>query len=119
MFPKSLILDGFLLRWRLSGRLPLKTRMDVMERKLEDTLTCSVCQEIFEDPRQLPCGHSICLSCLQNLRDHSIDVPFRCPNCRQYFGPLIGLSKSYTLISIAEEFRELRRRKVGLFEFTR
>lgn len=93
-----------------------KTRMDVMERKLEDTLTCSVCQEIFQDPRQLPCGHSMCLSCLENLRDHSRDTPFRCPNCREYFGPLIKISKSYTLSNITEEYRELRSRKVGLFE---
>lgn len=91
--------------------------MDGLEKKLEDTLTCSVCQEIFEDPRQLPCGHSMCLSCLENLMDHSADVPFRCPNCRRHFGPFIGISKSFTLTSIAEEFRELRRSKVGLFEF--
>lgn len=93
-----------------------KTRMEVLEKKLEASLTCSVCQEIFEDPRQLPCGHSMCLGCLQNLRDHSSDAPFRCPNCRQYFGPLIGISKSFTLTNIAEEFRELRWRKVGFFE---
>lgn len=87
-----------------------------MEQKLEDMLTCSVCQEIFEDPQQLPCGHSMCLGCLQNLRDHSMDTPFRCPNCRQYFGQVIRISKSYTLTNIAEEYRELRRSKVGLFE---
>ncbi|XP_011617220.2 E3 ubiquitin-protein ligase TRIM11-like [Takifugu rubripes] len=82
-----------------------------MESKLEETLTCSVCQEIFEDPRQLPCGHSMCLGCLENLRDHCTDVPFRCPNCRKYFGPYIGISKSFTLTTIVEDYQEIRRRK--------
>lgn len=78
---------------------------------------CPVCREILEDPRQLPCGHSMCLRCLEKLRDHSSTMPFRCPTCRQDFGLLIGISRSYTLSSIAEEYRELRRRKVGLWGF--
>lgn len=86
-----------------------------MERKLEETLTCSVCQEIFEDPRQLPCGHSMCLGCLENLSNHCTDGPFRCPNCRKSFGPYIGISKSFTLTTIVEDYQEIRRRKVGLF----
>lgn len=91
--------------------------MDVMERKLEETLTCCVCQEIFDDPRQLPCGHSLCLRCVEKLRDHARTTPFVCPICRQHFEPLVGISKSYTLTSVAEEYRALRRRKAGLFEF--
>lgn len=86
-----------------------------MESKLEETLTCPVCQEIFSDPRQLPCGHSMCLGCLEQLRDHCTDVPFRCPNCRKYFGPYIGISKSFTLTSVVEEYQAIRSGKVGLF----
>uniref|UniRef100_A0A3P9H2A5 RING-type domain-containing protein n=1 Tax=Oryzias latipes TaxID=8090 RepID=A0A3P9H2A5_ORYLA len=33
------------------------------QSRLEELLTCPVCQDIFSDPRQLPCGHSMCLSC--------------------------------------------------------
>lgn len=90
--------------------------MDALEKKLEDTLTCPVCQDIFEDPRQLLCGHTICLGCLEHLSVHSRTFPFRCPNCRKDFGHLVEVSKSYTLTSIAEEYRELRRRKEGLSE---
>lgn len=86
-----------------------------MERKLEETLTCSVCREIFEDPRQLPCGHSMCLGCLENLIDLSTEVPFRCPNCRKCFGPFIGISKNFVLTTIVDDYQEIRRRKVGLF----
>ncbi|KAM9349979.1 zinc-binding protein A33-like [Symphorus nematophorus] len=82
---------------------------DIEKTKLEEMLTCPVCQDIFNDPRQLPCGHSMCMGCLENMRDHSSDMPFRCPDCRGYFGPIIGVQKSYALTSIAEEFRVNRR----------
>lgn len=89
-----------------------ESRMEDIEKKLEEMLTCSVCREIFNDPRQLPCGHSMCMGCLENLRDHSTDMPFRCPDCREYFGLIIGVQKSYTLTSIAHDFR---RRKVSTY----
>lgn len=73
--------------------------------QLEQMLTCPVCQDIFKDPRLLPCGHSLCLECVERMVDHTSDVPFRCPNCREYFGPVIGIQKNYTLSSIVEEYR--------------
>lgn len=79
-----------------------------MERTLEEALTCPVCQEVFQDPRQLPCGHSLCRGCLENLSSHSTEVPFRCPNCREFFGSVIGISKNYTLSSITEAYQEAR-----------
>lgn len=86
-----------------------------MEEKLEEMLTCSVCRDIFKDPRQLPCGHSMCMDCLQNLREHSSDVPFRCPNCREQFGPHMRVMKSYSLKSIADEYRKNNETKVNAF----
>jgi len=45
-----------------------------------DLLECSICFSAFENPHILPrCGHTFCLSCIQNLRDS------RCPICRQVF----------------------------------
>lgn len=85
-----------------------------MESRLEEMLTCSVCRDIFNDPRQLPCGHSMCMSCLENLRDHSEDIPFRCPDCREFFGMIVGVQKSYTLTNIVQDFMDSRRRKVAL-----
>uniref|UniRef100_A0A3Q3X6B0 RING-type domain-containing protein n=1 Tax=Mola mola TaxID=94237 RepID=A0A3Q3X6B0_MOLML len=93
--------------------------MEDLEMRLREMLMCSVCQDIFRDPRQLSCGHSMCMECLVNLRDHSTDTPFRCPDCRDYFGPVIEVLKSYTLTNIAEEFREFRNRKVSaLFTYS-
>ncbi|XP_028329275.1 E3 ubiquitin/ISG15 ligase TRIM25-like isoform X2 [Gouania willdenowi] len=80
--------------------------MDEAEKtRLEEMLMCPVCHDIFKDPRQLPCGHSMCLDCLENLMDHSFDAPFRCPDCRAHFGQVIGIQRSYTLTNIVEDFR--------------
>ncbi|XP_070701238.1 E3 ubiquitin/ISG15 ligase TRIM25-like isoform X2 [Pempheris klunzingeri] len=100
------------LRALLSFNLKEGSRMvDRKKTKLEEMLTCPVCQDIFKDPRQLPCGHSMCMGCLESMMDHSSDLPFRCPDCRGYFGRIIGVQKSYTLTNIAEDFREIRKRK--------
>lgn len=87
--------------------------MEDMESKLEEMLTCSVCWDIFNDPRQLPCGHSMCMTCLENLRDHSEDIPFRCPDCREFFGMIVGVQRNYTLTNIVQDFRDSRSRKVA------
>ncbi|XP_070774822.1 E3 ubiquitin/ISG15 ligase TRIM25-like [Enoplosus armatus] len=84
---------------------------DAEKTKLEEMLTCPVCRDIFKDPRQLPCGHSMCMVCLENLLDHSSDTPFPCPVCREYFGQIIGIQKSYALANIAEDFRVNKRRR--------
>ncbi|XP_070831247.1 E3 ubiquitin/ISG15 ligase TRIM25-like [Chaetodon trifascialis] len=84
---------------------------DAEKTKLEEMLTCPVCQDIFKDPRQLPCGHSMCMDCLENMMDHSSDMPFRCPDCRGYFGQVIEVQKSYALTYIAEDFRANRKRR--------
>ncbi|KAM4605428.1 E3 ubiquitin-protein ligase TRIM21-like isoform 1-T2 [Polymixia lowei] len=73
---------------------------------LEVLLTCPVCQDIFTEPRQLPCGHSICMVCLEGMIDHSSEIPFRCPDCRAYFGRIFGVQKSYALANIAEDYKE-------------
>ena len=54
-------------------------------KKLEEQLTCSACQERFQEPRTLPCLHSFCFRCLQQLpltaqgANHLIS----CPSCHQ------------------------------------
>ena len=44
-------------------------------------LKCSICLELFNDPRLLPCLHTYCLKCLQGLvNDQKSDLS--CPQCR-------------------------------------
>ncbi|XP_047188071.1 E3 ubiquitin/ISG15 ligase TRIM25-like isoform X2 [Scophthalmus maximus] len=89
-------------------------RMEDSEKThLGRMLMCTVCRDIFKDPRQLPCGHSMCAGCLENMMGHATDSPFRCPDCRTSFGPSIEvrLQKNYALANITEDFRESRRRR--------
>lgn len=57
---------------------------------LEEDLTCSVCYSLFSDPRVLPCSHTFCKACLDNVLQASVNysiwrplrLPLKCPNCR-------------------------------------
>ena len=53
-------------------------------KKLEHQLICPICLDHFTDPKILPCFHSLCLQCLQNvpveLVNGSLYLP--CPTCR-------------------------------------
>ena len=61
--------------------------------QLEENLQCTLCQERLNDPRTLPCWHSFCKVCLEDVvktcRDKAPrDRPIReipCPNCRTTF----------------------------------
>ena len=50
----------------------------------EEQLTCSICFEIYDEPKTLPCHHYFCRSCLElvplKLRDGKRYLP--CPTCR-------------------------------------
>ncbi len=53
----------------------------------EDLVTCALCMDIYKDPRALPCLHSFCYICLQNLvtkSEHaSVNGSVRCPLCQE------------------------------------
>ena len=49
---------------------------------LSHNLVCAVCQEVYTDPRFLPCHHTYCARCIQSLAQHH-GVPFPCPECRK------------------------------------
>lgn len=60
------------------------TASDALQ-KLEEQLACPACQERFEEPRTLPCQHSFCLSCLQQipLSIQGGKYIISCPSCSQ------------------------------------
>ncbi|CAF97398.1 unnamed protein product, partial [Tetraodon nigroviridis] len=85
---------------------------------LEEDLTCSVCYSLFSDPRVLPCSHTFCKNCLDNLLKVSNDnsslwrplrPPLKCPNCRTLVElPLAGLEalpSSVSLRAIVEKYQ--------------
>ncbi|GAA6225813.1 tripartite motif-containing protein 59 [Lates japonicus] len=76
---------------------------------LEEDLTCSVCYSLFSDPRVLPCSHTFCKTCLDNLLQVSTNysiwrplrVPLKCPNCRSVMElPPAGVDALPTNVSL-------------------
>ena len=54
-------------------------------RQLEEQLNCSICLDIYTDPKLLQCFHTYCRKCLVKLvvRDQQGDLSLTCPICRQ------------------------------------
>ncbi|KAK3598716.1 hypothetical protein CHS0354_003277 [Potamilus streckersoni] len=58
----------------------------------EDGLICPICFGVFSVPRQLPCAHNFCESCLQSLikteKDDELSY-IECPICKEAAHPYI------------------------------
>ena len=53
---------------------------------LHEEVSCSVCRGTFTDPKVLPCLHSFCLHCLDEIQRTSGRVgQISCPECRREF----------------------------------
>ncbi|XP_061186459.1 RING finger protein nhl-1-like [Saccostrea echinata] len=80
-------------------------------------LKCNICWDIFTEPTILPCGHTFCMGCLNEIGRHRLkntkvavtcDITILCPNCRH--GVLLddvnnlknGVRLNYALSSIKE-----------------
>ena len=62
--------------------MDIKTFLD----NLHDEVSCSVCMCTFTDPKQLPCLHSFCLHCLNDIqRTSGVRGKITCPECRRQF----------------------------------
>lgn len=62
--------------------------MDVktLLQNLHEELCCPVCKNTFTNPKQLPCLHSFCLHCLNELqRTSGTHGKIICPECRRDF----------------------------------
>ena len=84
--------------------MDMKTLLD----KLREHLVCPVCMSICTLPKKLPCMHSFCLQCLNNIlrtRERKDIVP--CPECRREFkvpvsGNLNELPSDFNLNSLID-----------------
>ena len=54
-------------------------------REVTEKNTCSVCLEVFREPKVLPCCHTFCLTCLEKTaRGSSLEKgEITCPQCRK------------------------------------
>jgi len=81
------------------------------EKELDDMTECSICTEVFTDPRVLPCIHTFCLKCLQNYgKDSQPGDSMACPMCRKEFtvpdDGLSGTQKNFFMEKLLH-FKEL------------
>ena len=50
------------------------------------TTECSICTEVYTDPRVLPCVHTYCLKCIEAWsKDKQPGDKLACPLCRKEF----------------------------------
>jgi len=82
----------------------LRRLPEALLERIRDELTCCLCLDLTARPATLPCGHSACRACLDQLFSiGDFDDEQRCPSCR---APLpVGmppLQLSATLKSLAE-----------------
>jgi len=56
------------------------------KKQLDDVVECSICTEVYSDPRSLPCIHSYCFKCIADwCKDKQPGDKVACPLCRQDF----------------------------------
>lgn len=84
---------------------------DKVERLRERLLQCPVCMDEFRDPRLLPCHHTLCTECIQNLLQAAPSSRmFRCPQCRRDIcvprGGVTELPVNFFVRSLQDELGE-------------
>ena len=64
-------------------------------KQLDDLTECSICTEVYTDPRVLPCGHTYCLKCIESMsKEKEPGDEVACPLCRKEFTlPTNGVSE--------------------------
>ena len=55
------------------------------KEKLEKYLSCPICQEIFDEPIRITCGHTFCRKCIIQWEKKSHH--YQCPLCRDMYVP--------------------------------
>ncbi len=72
---------------------------------------CPICLEIFKDPKQLPCDHTLCLDCLTHMAGDKTNI--ECPICRAKVdipsGGVEELPNNLTMISLLEALQNTKR----------
>ncbi len=53
-----------------------------VKQVLENEVTCSLCLDLFKQPKKLPCDHVYCRDCLRGLALRSLNATISCPECR-------------------------------------
>ena len=56
-----------------------------LERRISEETKCSICCDQFKEPKMLPCQHTFCLKCLENVAKLNDPNTVDCPLCRDVY----------------------------------
>ena len=92
---------------------------DVPVDKLNEQLKCSVCLEIYNDPKILKCFHIFCQTCLERIyQKQAIPGYLSCPNCRQVTpisgGKTANLQPAFHINCLLEIVNQHKKKPMGL-----
>ncbi|EJK73816.1 hypothetical protein THAOC_04540, partial [Thalassiosira oceanica] len=76
-----------------------------------DDEICSICLDVYDNPVQLPCGHSFCEACLDGWHEKSkydVHQPRNCPVCRHRTKPSKEVISQICLYSAQAESSVVR-----------
>ncbi|XP_059809602.1 E3 ubiquitin-protein ligase TRIM56-like [Hypanus sabinus] len=76
----------------------MATSLAITDQIENDILNCKICFNRFNQPKMLPCAHTYCFDCLENMVRGNRKI--RCPECREEADVSGGVSKLKTNFQI-------------------
>ena len=59
------------------------TKTSTLAEDVDRELTCAICLSRYETPKVLPCLHTYCKGCLEDLVKKARDDHVTCPQCKE------------------------------------
>ena len=76
--------------------------------EFKEILHCPICMELFEDPHILKCLHTLCITCLNQLKKGGESV--KCPTCREV-STSSDIKKDFKMQSLLDIFEKANQKQ--------